>query len=344
MQTRSILFITLIAVWCCSSIATATDDLLRNTFAEHISKSGNPAAEEILAAVRQTKADADALNLGLTKLYPEYQAALAAADEGNLELALSQLQPLLDGEDKFLAADAAFYLARALMNAERFEEALPLLRDLQTKLDDYSANGGVTQFFLGQALAGMLQHQEAMAALMEFLQLNPDAPERLRVSAWRQVQELQSIQPGKMQDVYHRMDFSRRRLSIAESGEKTQEEQNQIVKMLAKLIEEEEKKECSGGKCNNPSQQQSQQQQQQQGKNEPQQSKSETAGNSSNPNGKFIDKSFDTGTASPWSRLRDMSRDPANTGLRDKLPPRYKEIVERYNDAVNNDTRSSEKE
>ena len=36
-----------------------------------------------------------------------------------------------------------------------------------------------------------------------------------------------------------------------------------------------------------------------------------------------------------WSRLRDRSRDPANTAVKEKLPARYRDIVERYMEAAN---------
>ncbi len=322
------------------SVSGNSDDAVRTAFIAHLQQIDNPAARDVLAAVSQTENTADAIHSALAKMYPEYQALTNAADAGELDVAKSKLSTLLETADKFLAADASFYVGRALMNAERFEEALPLLRDLQNDLFDYSANQGVSQYYVGQALAGMLRHDEAVGALMEFLQTNPDAPERLRVSAWRQIQELQNVKPETIQDAYHRMDFSRRRLRFAEAGEQTQEEQHRVVKILAKLIEEEEKKQCSGGQCNKPNQQS--QQNQQQAQNQPQQSKSQSGGNSSNPNGRFVEKSYDTGTASPWSRLRDMSRDPANVGLKDKLPPRYRELVERYNDAVDNNSRKTE--
>ena len=46
-------------------------------------------------------------------------------------------------------------------------------------------------------------------------------------------------------------------------------------------------------------------------------------------------KSSDDSPASPWSRLRDRSRDPANNAVKEKLPARYRDIVERYTEAAN---------
>jgi len=39
---------------------------------------------------------------------------------------------------------------------------------------------------------------------------------------------------------------------------------------------------------------------------------------------------YNDGPASPWSKLRDRSRDPAYSAIKDQLPAKYREIVERY--------------
>ena len=101
------------------------------------------------------------------------------------------MQPITESKDRYLAADASFVLARTLMNVERFEEAMPLLEDLVGDLGQYSANRSVAQYYIGVAQAGLLNNQEAINSFMKFLQANhQDAPERLVVSAWRQVQQL----------------------------------------------------------------------------------------------------------------------------------------------------------
>lgn len=187
----------------------------------------------------------DALTDGLIELYPDYSKAVQASDNENVDEAVKLLSPLADSDDKFLAADASFYLARALMNSERFEEAMPRLEQLNGAMGEFTVHQGSAQYFIGVAQAGLLKNKEAITSFMEFLQFNPTAPERLRVSAWRQVQALQSIQAGKLNDVSQRMDYSRRRLELVETNEITQEQQDKIVDMLTKLIKEEEKKECS---------------------------------------------------------------------------------------------------
>ncbi len=289
--------------------------------------------------IRELKTDsfADAITESLMVIYPEYAAAIEVSEGDDLVAAVAALANLAQADDPFLAADASFYLARMLMNDERYEEALPVLSHLRGPLSESSVHGTTVDYFIGVAYAGMLKNDLAVQSFKKFLDESPDAPERLRVSAWRQVQQLMSIKEGQMTDVHQRMDFSRRRLRLAESGEKTQEEQEKIVKMLTMLIKEQEKKECSSCNSNKPNTKKQQQQQpkQQQAKQKPKQNKSQQGGTSNNPNGEVVDKSYDSSPASPWSRLRDRSRDPANNAIKDKLPARYRDIVEKYYEKAN---------
>ena len=151
------------------------------------------------------------------------------------------------------------------------------------------------------------------------------------------------IEKGKLSDVRQRMDFSRRRLELTETDADTQDQQQQIVAILSELIKEEEKKEQSQQQSGKPNDQKNkkqkensspnqQQQQSNQNNGKPNQSKSQQGGTSSNANGVAELKTYDGSPASPWSRLRDRNRDAANNAFKDKLPARYRELVEKYND------------
>jgi TolA-binding protein len=307
-----------------------------------VSSDSRTKAQKILSD--QTLDPADRMTESLGSLYPEYSSALSAADQGSVEAAIGQLKPITERDDLFLAADASFYLGRTLMNDERFEAALPLLDRLANELSDVSLHRDVVSYYIGIAQAGLLKNKEAAGTLSEFLEQYPNAPERLRVSAWRKVQELEAIEAGKLDDVYQRMDYSRRRLEHIKTDEQTQEQQDKIVKLLSQLIKQEEKKEASSSSKSNTRKQQKNQQNQQ-AKNKPKQgssSNSSKAGSSSNPNGTVVDKSYNDAPASPWSRLRDRSRDPANNAVKDKLPARYRDIVEKYYEAANGNSGSSE--
>ena len=88
-------------------------------------------AEEMVAALR---ADPDGQSIAITEalreLYPEYRDALAALGEENLGAAIVSLDKLRSANDPYLAADAGYFLARAYMLDERFEDSLPLLGDV----------------------------------------------------------------------------------------------------------------------------------------------------------------------------------------------------------------------
>jgi tetratricopeptide (TPR) repeat protein len=294
--------------------------------------------QELKSRIEQTidqhqDSAADAITESLILVYPEYAKAIEIAEQDELAPIVTALEPFTRSDDVFLAADASFYLARALMNAQHYEDALPLLQKVANEWAGQTAHTGNSRFYLGVAQAGLLDHKNAIQSFLDFLQFNPDAPERLRVAAWRQVQQLQTIKEGQMDDVYHRMDFSRRRLSLIETGDVTQEQQSRIVQMLAKLINEEEKKQC--GNCNSQNTQQQQQRQQQQQQAQKQKSESQKGGSSNIANGDVVKRLHSDESTSPWSRLRDRSRDPANNAIKDKLPARYREIVERYYEAAN---------
>jgi tetratricopeptide (TPR) repeat protein len=244
--------------------------------------------EQVMQAVQALRdTPGDAITEGLLLVYPDYHAAVESSDNDDIEKAIDLLSPLAESADEYLAADASFYLARSLMNSDRFEAALPLLEALTGKFADFTVHQGSSQYFIGVAQAGMLQNKEAIHSLMQFLESNEDAPERLRVSAWRQVQELQAIEEGKLSDVHHHMDYSRRRLELIETGEATQQEQDEIVKMLARLIKEQEKKECNSS-CKNNTKKSAQNKPQQNPGKKPKPSKSEQSGTSANPNGKVV--------------------------------------------------------
>ena len=321
----------------------ASDNAVVDSFLAHVAEldiANDEQKKAITALVTELRVESpsDSITEALIRLYPDYAGAIEASDDDDLASAKAELSKFVESENQFLSADASFYLARTLMNHEEFEMALPYLESLTDDLAEHTVHSGSAQFFIGVAQAGMLQNKEAIESFNVFLRENVNAPERLRMSAWRQAEHLARMSDGELDDVSQRMEFSRRRLAIEESNEKTQEEQDKIVDILNKLIEDAEKQEAQSSSKQN-TQQQSEQQpgQPQPGQqaNKPGQSKSDQGGTSSNPNGKAVRKSFDNGAQSAWSQLRDRARDPANTAAKEKLPAAYRDLVERYFEEAN---------
>ncbi len=308
---------------------------------------GDDLKKQIRETIQQLREDdyarIEAITASLAMLYPEYEKAITATQNDDVESAIEQLRQHIHSADSFLAADSSFYLARTLMNLERHEEALPILEKLSEQMANYTLHAGPSVYFSGVAQANLLENQRAIKSFAKFLEEYPQSPERLRVAAWRQIEMIQAIEEGGMQDILQRMDFSRRRLGIEKTDDVTQKQQDKVVNMLAKLIREMEKKECSGGNCQKNCEGQSESQQNKPGQGDSDsEGKSDSGGSSNNPNG-VVDRRYDDGPASPWSRLRPRLRDADNSAIKQKLPSRYRNVVEKYYEATAGNSDGSKK-
>lgn len=302
-------------------------------FKQHVQTLPNVAENlrtETLDVVSAVASDPYARDLaigdGLATLYPEFSTALDELGQEKIADAKVRLERLAADSDPYLAAAALFLQARAELMEERFDRAIPLLQQVASERAEHSSQVADAMYFLGMSQAAMLDNTKAIETLTGFLESYPNAPERMRVGAWRRLQELHSIQEGSMSDVYQRMEFSRRQLQVQDTGDRTQEEQAKIVAMLDQLIEKAEESECQGGNCNKPGESQAQGQGQKPSEG---QGQGQSGNGSRNPNG-VARRSFDDGPASEWSRLRDRSRDPAFNAIKEKYPPRYQQLIEQY--------------
>jgi hypothetical protein len=289
---------------------------------------------ELVRELRQLPDDrAAAIAESLRLLNSDFKAGLAALGDDNHGAAIVSFSKLRSSADPYLAAAASFYLSRAYLLDERFEEALPLLSDLQGKWADKTANGGEVLFLRGVAEAALLRQEEATNTLTRFLTEYPDAPERMRVGAFRQLEQLKQFQEGSLSDVHVRMDFSRRKLSLDDTGTETQQQQEKVIEILAKLIQEAEERECNsqgGGSGKGQKQGQageSQSQGQAQGEGA---QGGPTGGGSKGTDTDARKRLYRGGPQSPWSRLRDKDRDPVYNAIREKFPARYQQLVEQY--------------
>lgn len=203
--------------------------------------------EALVTAVKAQAADPErrssAITEALAAMNPELAAALSALADEDIAKAAPILTKLAQSSDDFLKADAAYFLARAYAMDEKCEEALPHLKELTGKLADKTLYGGDALFLLGACQTQLLQRADAIGSLERFLKQYPEAPERLRVGAFRQLEELKAMKNGSLVDVEDRMVFSRRKLALEDAGDKTRTEQGRIVAMLDKLIKEAEDRE-----------------------------------------------------------------------------------------------------
>lgn len=203
-----------------------------------------------LGLVTASRVDPDLRTMAITDalaaVNEEYQAALSALAEEDLEKGVASLEKLAKSDNPYMAADAAFFLARAHMMEERAEAAAPLLEKLVGESAEHTLYAGEALYLLGASQAALLQRDKAIASFDKFLKEFPSAPERMRVGAMRMTEELKTLKEGSLVDVQDRMGFSRRKLNIEDSGNRTRKEQDKIVAMLDVLIKEAEDKEGCG--------------------------------------------------------------------------------------------------
>jgi tetratricopeptide (TPR) repeat protein len=281
----------------------------------------------------QGVATQEAITECLQIAHPEYRQALTALESDNLAGALKSLEALSGSADRFLAADVAFFLGRSYLLAGQHENAVPHLQKLVDSLRDSTARAGEALYYLGTAQAGLLQIEPAMENLIRFLQTEATAPERLKEGAYNQLVRLEQAKKNQLADAELRMTYSERRLDQAMPDADTQSEQAKVVSILNQLIEEAEKKECSGsckGGKKEPKEGDSKPGQKPGQEQKPKQGEGQSPGQSSNANGSATKQSFDNGPLSIWSQLRDRDRDPANSAVKEQLPPEYRKLIERY--------------
>ena len=287
--------------------------------------------KEVVESVTQLRDDQfsvdAAITEGLALMYPEFTAALELVGNDETEKAIKAFEKLTKHEDKFLAAEARYFIARAHVYNEDYESALPVISEFEKSNSASSVQSGNALYLKGIALANTLKNKEAMAALTQFIDKYPNASERMRVGAWRQLQLVSSIEKDSLGDIFQRMEFSRRRLTLERTDQNTKMEQQNIVKMLNTMIKKAEDQEKKGNcNCNKPGDQQKPGKGQGKGEGK---GKSNNGQGSKNPDG-FAKRTFGNGDASDWSKLRDRERDPAFNALKEKFPARYKELVEKY--------------
>lgn len=330
--------------------AAETADQLLDRFIAELDGRKSLSAEarkQVGDLVKILRADPEGKSLAVTEalraIDPAYQQALTDLGDENLATALPALAKLAGSDDPWLAADAAYFLARGYLIGERFEEAMPLLDQLRTKLADRSLHQGEALFLQGVAQIQLLKHKDAIASLSKFLKDHADAPERMRVAAFRQLEQLKLVEEGTLSDVQLRMDYSRRKLGLEDTGKDTREQQDKIISMLAKLIKEAEEKEAQSKGSGKPSGEKQPGQGQggegeSQAQGEGQGKGGQSGGGSKGTDSEAVKRLHRGGPQSPWSHLRDKERDPVYNAIREKFPGRYQQLIEQYYKSFQDET------
>ncbi len=334
---------------------------LNKAFLEHLSTLG-PEQATTVATVRRNyeeryrgRDDESFVPDALAVLYPDFRAAQDAFLGENYADAVRLAEPLLSDADPFLAANAGYIYARALVErglleeTERFlsgalgesETAMPTSaptsapRSMPPPVPSVQgAAGGIAAytphapelwFMLASAQAANLRFEDASRTLERLNADYPDASEAVRAGARQLALEIERRDRRPLATAAELMDYSGARLKVADATPPVRQRQQQVIDLLDRMIQE--------------MQQQEQQQQQNQaaggrGALNPRRMPSRPAEESRVAEGAAqVGQLHAAAKADPgkaWGKLPPAERDRILQSLRDRFPSRYRQLVEQY--------------
>lgn len=295
--------------------------------------------QQVAAVVSQAGQDRASRAVAMTEVLrlvsPEYDRAAELLGQESLDEAIPALDALSKSESPFLQYEATYFQAQSLLFGERSEEAVPLL----LKVIDggkYSLRDGEALFLKGLGELMLLDRDAAKKSLELFVKDYADGPERMRVMAEQQLAALKRLKSGSLEDVQGRMDFSRRKLALQDTGEELRKQQGEIVSLLERLIKEAEQQESQGkgsgksGKQAKKPGEGSEKEGEAEGSGEGQSQGGSNGGKSQGRDSNQVTKLQRGGPQGIWSQLRDRQRDPVFNAIKEKYPARYQQLIEQY--------------
>lgn len=168
-------------------------------------------------------------------------AAVSAAAAGRTEPALAWLDETATPE---LVRDAVrLWWGRELVRHDRFDEALPLLADLDV---DACLDPATLLFLRGCCQHWLLQVEAAVESLDRLLEREDEIPVRYARVARLLRADIGGLEADSLDHVARRMRDVRRRLALGLSGPVTRGVQDGVIESLDKMIEDLEKQRQGG--------------------------------------------------------------------------------------------------
>jgi tetratricopeptide (TPR) repeat protein len=319
--------------------SAAAADHVTESFVEHVrgSERYDERVKSFLAerwAQRREADDADSfLAEALALLSEGFRGGLAAFEAEEYRRCAEIMGGLGEDLDPYLAANAAVYEIKSLVAAEALEEAearLAVLLALPARVQEYTVSAAEVYYVKGYCELGNLKYGQASASLATFLEMFPDAPQRLRMTATQMLAELRLRVPERLGDVTDLMDYAARRLGNSDPGQRVQRRQEKAVEILDKLIEDAEQQEqsSSGGGGSSQDSSQSRQRRPSQPQSPMQDSRAPAGRPSPGSEDAGQRRSVQPGEA--WGAMRPAEREQIIQALRDRFPDRYRQLVEQY--------------
>jgi len=262
-------------------------------------------------------------------LYPQYAEALHAYDEGRAADAGRLLEPLALHDDAFLAANATYFFARALLEQARLEEAEALLDQTLAapeRFEPFTPLAPHAWFLRGVCAARNLRFDRAAVWLQALAERFAHPPEMIEIGARQLRLELERREQGTLDEVARVMDYVSDRLHAADATERVRQRQDDIIALLDRLIQEQQQREgqrggrsARGGKSRGPV---------------PGETPSSPRSESVAPEGEG--RIGDLHAAPPvtpgemWGKLPPAEREKILQSIRERFPSRYRYLVEQY--------------
>jgi hypothetical protein len=176
-----------------------------------------------------------------------------------------------------------------------------------------------------------MKSREANNTIVRLLDDVADAPERYKMVAALMVFDMMTWKDKDLGAIARKMDNIERRLDLSRGGPKTQKLQKEVIARLDELIKEKENQGGgggggNGGNCPNGGQQ-----------------PGNTPNNTTQPSGPQNDSNGGNGSgpgnvdpkrlkelADVWGKLPEKDRAKAMAELTRDMPPRYREVIEKY--------------
>jgi len=253
----------------------------------------------------------------LEELEPRLADARRALEAGRAATAAAQLHDLLQEAppDPYLAAYVRLFLGQALMDLSRAQDA----RDILAPLAEEDRIPHTPEALLELARAAEKEGLGATAeqAYSRILEEHPDAPAPILSAARAGLNRAQEAVAGPLGEVAGLMKDSEDLLRAEQSGEPTQQTQEEIVSLLDELIRKAEEQESGGGSASSASQSSS-----------PAQSSALPGGSA--PGEVPPGPGEGASPADAWGNLPDRQREEILQVLRERFPARYRELLEQY--------------
>ncbi|MBL8820235.1 MAG: hypothetical protein JNL58_29700 [Planctomyces sp.] len=218
--------------WISKAGASETEQQKVNTLWSSAT-AGDAASEDILELTMESFALVDPMSAELIK---------ASRSAAALKL------PSLDGprDDKFYDMCVRLYLGRWLAQHRYFDEGLEQLDALSP---DQNIDPAGLLFYRAVCQKSLLKREAAEDSLTLLLNNVVDVPVRFRAVAEIMQNELRDQNPEGLGEVSRVMSDVQRRLDLGNSGRKVQDQEQQVIALLDKLLEDMEQQD----KQNSPS-------------------------------------------------------------------------------------------